>query len=145
MKLTANELLKMQIIDEVIKEPIGGAHRNKEQIISSTKEVLKRCLQEFKEYSREEILEKRKEKFLSIGKQKSFKVFSDNVYWTKKDNILNPFIDLTQEIESIKYLNTIQKKYLFLHLTPHIILVLNYFLFFLDLFISYFQNFFQGY
>ena len=90
MKLTANELLKMQIVDEVIKEPIGGAHRNKEQIISSTKEVLKRCLQEFKEYSREEIFEKRKEKFLSIGKQKSFKVFSDNAYWTKKDNIFNP-------------------------------------------------------
>ena len=89
MKLTANELLKMQIVDEVIKEPIGGAHRNKEQIISSTKEVLKRCLQEFKEYSREEIFEKRKEKFLSIGKQKSFKVFSDNAYWTKKDNIFN--------------------------------------------------------
>jgi len=89
MKLTANELLKMQIVDEVIKEPNGGAHRNKEQIISSTKEVLKRCLQEFKEYSREEIFEKRKEKFLSIGKQKSFKVFSDHAYWTKKDNIFN--------------------------------------------------------
>ena len=89
MKLTANELLKMQIVDEVIKEPIGGAHRNKEQIISSTKEVLKRCLQEFKEYSREEIFEQRKEKFLSIGKQKSFKVFSDHVYWTKNDNIFN--------------------------------------------------------
>ena len=28
MKLTANELLKMKIIDEIIKEPIGGAHRN---------------------------------------------------------------------------------------------------------------------
>ena len=79
----------MQIVDEVIKEPIGGAHRNKEQIISSTKEVLKRCLQEFKEYSREEIFEQRKEKFLSIGKQKSFKVFSDHVYWTKNDNIFN--------------------------------------------------------
>ena len=33
MKLTANELLKMQIIDEIIKEPVGGAHRNKEQAI----------------------------------------------------------------------------------------------------------------
>ena len=33
MKLTANELLKMKIIDEIIKEPIGGAHRNKEQVI----------------------------------------------------------------------------------------------------------------
>ena len=31
----ANELLKMQIVDEVIQEPIGGAHRNKQEIISS--------------------------------------------------------------------------------------------------------------
>ena len=40
MKLTANELLKMQIIDEIIKEPAGGAHRNKEQAILSAKKVL---------------------------------------------------------------------------------------------------------
>ena len=41
MKLTANELLKMKIIDEIIKEPIGGAHRNKEQIIFSAKNIKK--------------------------------------------------------------------------------------------------------
>jgi len=89
MKLTANELIKMQIVDEVIKEPIGGAHRNKEQIISSTKEILKRYLEEFKKYSREEIFEKRKEKFLSIGKQKSFRHFTDKTYWIQKDNIFD--------------------------------------------------------
>ena len=45
---------------------------------------------EFKEYSREEIYQKRKEKFLSIGKQKTFKTFktfSDKTHWIKKDNI----------------------------------------------------------
>jgi len=86
MKITANELLRMKIVDEVIKEPIGGAHRNKEQIISSTKEILKRYLQEFKKHSREEIFEQRKEKFLNIGKQKSY---VDKTYWIKKDNILD--------------------------------------------------------
>jgi len=91
MKLTANELLKMQIVDEIIKEPIGGAHRNKEQIITSTKEALKRHLEDFKKSSREEIFEKRKEKFLSIGKQKTFKVFSDKSYWAKKENIFDFF------------------------------------------------------
>ncbi len=89
MKLTANELLRMQIVDEVIKEPIGGAHRSKEQIISSTKEALKRYLKEFTEFSREEIFEQRKKKFLNIGKQKTFKSFTDNTYWIKKDNILD--------------------------------------------------------
>ena len=91
MKLTANELLKMQIIDQVIKEPIGGAHRNKEQMISITKEVLKKNLEEFKKYSREEIFEKRKEKFLSIGKHQPFKSFSDKTYWIKKSNIFDFF------------------------------------------------------
>ena len=87
MKLTANELLKMEIIDEVITEPIGGAHRNKEQVIFSTKEVLIKYLEEFKKYTGEEIFEQRKEKFINIGKQKSFKVFSSKTYWIKKDNL----------------------------------------------------------
>ena len=38
MKLTANSLLKMGIIDEIIPEPTGGAHRNKEQIKFNSKE-----------------------------------------------------------------------------------------------------------
>ena len=45
MKLTANELLKMQIIDEIIKEPAGGAHRNKDQVISLTKGILIKYLE----------------------------------------------------------------------------------------------------
>ena len=87
MKLTANELLKMEIIDEVITAPIGGAHRNKEQVIFSTKEVLIKYLEEFKKYTGEEIFEQRKEKFINIGKQKFFKVFSSKTYWIKKDNL----------------------------------------------------------
>jgi len=87
MKLTANELLKMEIIDEVITEPIGGAHRNKEQVIFSTKEALIKYLEEFKKYTGEEIFEQRKEKFINIGKQKFFKVFSSKTNWIKKDNL----------------------------------------------------------
>ena len=86
MKLTANELLKMKIIDEIIKEPIGGAHRNKENIIFSTKKVLVKYLEEFKNFSREEIFEQRQEKFLSIGKQKTFTVFSRETTWIKESN-----------------------------------------------------------
>lgn len=86
MKLTASELLKMKIIDEIIKEPTGGAHRNKEQVIFSTKEILIKYLEEFKKYTREEILEQRKEKFLSIGKRKTFIVFSKENDWIVKNN-----------------------------------------------------------
>ena len=90
MKLTSNELLRMKIIDEIIKEPIGGAHRNKKQIIFATKKALVKHLEEFKKFTGEEIFEQRKEKFLSIGKQKSFKVFSDQTNWFIKDNFFVP-------------------------------------------------------
>ena len=86
MKLTSNELLRMKIIDEIIKEPIGGAHRNKEEVIFSTKEILIKYLEEFKKYTREEIFEQRKEKFLSIGKEKTLSVFSKGTSLIGKDN-----------------------------------------------------------
>tara|TARA_B100000700_G_C15041220_1_gene855411 strand:- start:212 stop:1309 length:1098 start_codon:yes stop_codon:yes gene_type:complete len=89
MKLTSNELLKMKIVDEIIKEPIGGAHRNKEHVISTTKEILLKYLEEFKNFNREEIFKQRKDKFLSIGKEQSFTVFSKNVEWINKNNFLS--------------------------------------------------------
>ena len=87
MKLTANELLNMKIIDEIIKEPVGGAHRNKEDMLQSTQKLLIRSLEEFKKYTKKEILEQRKEKFLSIGKKKAFTVFSRKSEWIVKRNI----------------------------------------------------------
>ena len=86
MKLTANDLFKMEIIDEIIIEPIGGAHRNKERTVFFAKEALLKYLEEFEKYTRKEIFEQRKEKFLNIGKQKAFKVFSHQNAWIKKDN-----------------------------------------------------------
>ena len=85
MKLTANDLLRMKIIDEIIEEP-GGAHRNKESLIFSTKKALARHLEEFDKYSGEEVSAQRKEKFLNIGKQKVFTVFSKKASWMGKSN-----------------------------------------------------------
>jgi len=75
MKLTADELLKINIIDGIIREPNGGAHRNKEEVLFSVKEILEKNLDEYKKYSREDVFEQRKNKFLNIGKQKGFKAF----------------------------------------------------------------------
>ena len=101
MKLTASELLKISIIDEIIQEPIGGAHRNKEQIVLSTKAVLIRYLEEFNNYTGDEILEQRKKKFLSIGKQKSFTAFLKNKgVFIEKDS----FFELVKEL-CVKYKN----------------------------------------
>ena len=76
LKLTANDMLKNKLVDGIIKEPIGGAHRNREQATSFTKTVLSKYLDQLKDYTEEEIFEQRKEKFLNIGKQKSFSLFS---------------------------------------------------------------------
>ncbi len=91
MKLTANELLKINIIDEIIEEPIGGAHRNKDAIIISVQNSIRNSLEEFSNYSREEIFEQRRKKFLNIGKQKYFSLLSKNVEWIIKDNIPGTF------------------------------------------------------
>ena len=93
MKLTANELLKMKIIDEIIKEPVGGAHRNKEQSAESIRQILIKYLDEYKTFKREEVFEQRKKKFLNIGKEKTLSVFSSGVGFIKKDNILKSFKD----------------------------------------------------
>ena len=90
MKLTASELLKISIIDEIIEEPIGGAHRNKEKAVLSIKVALRKNLEEFRNYTRQEIFEQRRKKFLNIGKQKSFTSFSQNFgNFVKKDNIVS--------------------------------------------------------
>ena len=86
MKLTANELLKMQVIDEIIKEPIP-AHRDKEKIILLTRDLLIKYLDEFKSKSGQEIYEERKKKFLEIGKQKPFTVFTGPGSFINKENI----------------------------------------------------------
>ena len=79
MKLTANELLKINIVDEIIQEPTGGAHRNISDAISHAKLALVKNLEEFDNYTRDEIYEHRKKKFLSIGRQKSFVGFKQMV------------------------------------------------------------------
>jgi len=87
MKLTSKELLKMKIIDEIIKEPTGGAHRNKDETIIALKEALKKYLDEFKNFTKEEIVNQRKEKFLIIGKQKTLSAFSRERAWIAKNGL----------------------------------------------------------
>ena len=72
MKLSAKDLLELNIIDEIISEPIGGAHRDKNEILENVKNSLSRNLNLFENLSREEILNQRKNKFLKIGRDKGF-------------------------------------------------------------------------
>ena len=72
MKLTSKDLLDLKIIDEIVKEPTGGAHREITQIKNSVKTSIRKNLEFFKDMSRDEIISHRKNKFLSIGRDKGF-------------------------------------------------------------------------
>ena len=72
MKLTAKDLLKLGVIDEIISEPLGGAHRDPEIIATDIKHSLIKNLKSFESFSKEEIYDHRKAKFLQIGRDKGF-------------------------------------------------------------------------
>ena len=72
MKLSANDLLDLKIIDEIIPEPVGGAHRDKDLILKNLRISILSNLDNFKNLSPEEIFNQRKNKFLKIGRSDGF-------------------------------------------------------------------------
>ena len=68
LRLTAQDLKALGIIDEIIKEPLGGAHRNIPQTLNSVKEAILRQLKELENLSPEELKKQRTNKFLQIGR-----------------------------------------------------------------------------
>tara|TARA_A100001015_G_scaffold235594_1_gene267438 strand:+ start:1898 stop:2995 length:1098 start_codon:yes stop_codon:yes gene_type:complete len=72
MKLSAKDLLEIEIIDEIIKEPLGGAHRDRNLILENIRASISKNLEDFKTMSPQEIFEARKNKFLKIGRNKGF-------------------------------------------------------------------------
>ena len=68
MKITAQDLLGLGIIDRIISEPVGGAHRDRAATIASTGDALARALTEFDGKSRIEVRRLRHDKFLAIGR-----------------------------------------------------------------------------
>ena len=72
MKLSSKDLKELNIIDEIISEPNGGAHRNKEEILNNVRFSLKSNLEKLSSLSGEEIYNQRKNKFLSIGRDKGY-------------------------------------------------------------------------
>jgi acetyl-CoA carboxylase carboxyl transferase subunit alpha len=72
MKLTAKNLLELGIIDEIINEPLGGAHRDKDTMTQNVKDSIIKNLKYFENLSEDEIYDHRKEKFLKIGREGGF-------------------------------------------------------------------------
>ena len=67
MKITAEDLKALGIIDEIIPEPVGGAHREPDTVIAATGTVIASALQDMSRLSGEELRAARRQKFLDIG------------------------------------------------------------------------------
>jgi len=67
LKLTGKDLLELGIIDEIIKEPLGGAHRDPEACAKNVKAAIKKYLSELLELSKDKLLENRYNRFRKIG------------------------------------------------------------------------------
>ena len=67
LKLTAQDLLKLKVVDEIVSEPEGGAHRDYDSVAENLGSALRRNLQHISEFPIDELLQKRYEKFRRLG------------------------------------------------------------------------------
>ncbi|MDC0358794.1 acetyl-CoA carboxylase carboxyltransferase subunit alpha [Oligoflexia bacterium] len=67
LQVTADSLKRLNVIDEIIPEPLGGAHRDHKKTADSLSAVLVRHLDELNKLSGDELLEQRYQKFRNIG------------------------------------------------------------------------------
>lgn len=68
LKLTAIDMLEQKLIDGIIKEPLGGAHTNHEEIFATTKTFIQNDLKELKKIKSEDLINQRIEKYVAMGK-----------------------------------------------------------------------------
>jgi len=71
LKLTPQDMKKNKLIDKIIKEPLGGAHQNREKVFNTVKNEILESFKELKAISISSLLKKRSERYVSMG------VFSD--------------------------------------------------------------------
>ncbi len=67
LKLTAQDLLKLEVVDEIVPEPEGGAHRDYDSVAADVGRALRRALQKLSQVPIPELLEKRYQKFRRLG------------------------------------------------------------------------------
>ena len=67
LRITAQDLLDLGVIDEIIPEPVGGAHANHEAAAQAVQQSLVRALDELGRYRPEKLVRRRREKFLAMG------------------------------------------------------------------------------
>jgi acetyl-CoA carboxylase carboxyl transferase subunit alpha len=69
MKITAQDLLQLKVIDGVIEEPLGGAHRQPEKAIAAVGAAIAKALDKFANMSPEALKKQRRERYYAIGRE----------------------------------------------------------------------------
>jgi len=69
MKITAQDLLKFGIIDAIVPEPVGGAHRDPQAAVEATGRAVAAALDQLSNMSRDELRDARAQKFLAVGRK----------------------------------------------------------------------------
>ncbi|MDD3905936.1 MAG: acetyl-CoA carboxylase carboxyltransferase subunit alpha [Candidatus Omnitrophica bacterium] len=67
LKLTGKDLLEMKIIDGIVKEPLGGAHRNPQEVADNIKKIIKKDIAALKAIDKNKLIEMRYNKIRAIG------------------------------------------------------------------------------
>lgn len=67
LKLTAPDMKDLKLIDGIIKEPIGGAHANREQAYEAVKNIILKSFNELKKLKTEDLVKKRMKKYVDMG------------------------------------------------------------------------------
>jgi acetyl-CoA carboxylase carboxyl transferase subunit alpha len=67
LRITAPDLMDLKVIDEVVPEPVGGAHTNHEATAAALQEALIRNLEELRKLKPDKLVRRRREKFLKMG------------------------------------------------------------------------------
>jgi acetyl-CoA carboxylase carboxyl transferase subunit alpha len=67
LKLTASDAKKIKVVDEIIKEPLGGAHNDREKTFLAVRDAIVKSYAELKNLSPKELVNKRMDKYASMG------------------------------------------------------------------------------
>ncbi|MGB1269963.1 MAG: acetyl-CoA carboxylase carboxyltransferase subunit alpha [Flavobacteriaceae bacterium] len=67
LKLTAKDMKKLKLVDEIVKEPIGGAHRDREKTFKIVSKAITKSFDEFKNLSPKDLVAQRMDKYSQMG------------------------------------------------------------------------------
>jgi acetyl-CoA carboxylase carboxyl transferase subunit alpha len=67
LRITAQDLYELRVIDEIVPEPLGGAHANHEEMARTLQQTLMRHLEELRKYKPDKLIRRRREKYLRMG------------------------------------------------------------------------------